>query len=100
MNINYAVKITGNVSTNSSIGLSGSLNTNCSTLTGSLVASTVSRGMDPYEGPYTVLPSLEEQILSTNDKRMTGNVVIQKIPGTIDNNYGKITWDGSKITVS
>lgn len=49
-----------------------------------------------YDGEYEVIPSTEEQVLETANKRMTQNVVIKPIP----NNYGLITWDGSSLTVS
>ena len=51
---------------------------------------------DEYMGSYEVTPSTEEQTLSTTDKVLTRDVVIKPIP----NNYGLITWDGTKITVS
>lgn len=49
-----------------------------------------------YTGEYTITPSADRQILSTNGKRMTDDVVIEAIP----NNYGLITWNGSVLTVS
>lgn len=51
---------------------------------------------DPYDGDYAITPSAETQTLATSGKRMTADVVINPIPS----NYGLITWDGSKITVS
>lgn len=51
---------------------------------------------DPYEGSYTITPSAEAQTLQTNNKRMTGDIVIEAIPQT----YGLITWNGSFLTVS
>lgn len=51
---------------------------------------------DPYEGPYEVTPGPAAQVLLTNGLRMTANVTINPIP----NNYGLITWDGSKLRVS
>lgn len=53
-------------------------------------------GAEPYEGSYTVTPSEETQTLYTNTKRMLNDVVIAPIP----TNYGKITWNGSTLTVS
>mgnify|MGYP006932853930 CR=1 FL=1 len=49
-----------------------------------------------YDGPYSVTPSAEEQVLDTNGKRMTGNVTV----GAIPSNYGLVTWNGSVLTVS
>lgn len=51
---------------------------------------------DPYTGDYEVIPTTEDQILQTNNLRMTGNLTVKAIP----NNYGLITWNGSTLTVS
>ena len=51
---------------------------------------------DPYTGSYTVEPTTEEQILPTKNLRMTDDVVI----GAIPSDYGKISWNGSALTVS
>ena len=51
---------------------------------------------DPYIGPYTVTPGDAPVILATRNLRMTDNVTVAKIP----ENYGKISWDGSVLTVS
>lgn len=62
---------------------------------GSPIARTVVE-RDPYEGDYAITPGPEAVVLSTKDKRMTGDVVINPIPS----NYGLITWNGSTLTVS
>lgn len=49
-----------------------------------------------YHGSYTVTPADEVQILETKNLQMTDNVTINPIPS----NYGKITWNGSFLTVS
>lgn len=49
-----------------------------------------------YHGPYEVTPGLQTQTLSTAGTSMTQNVTVKPIP----QNYGLITWDGTKITVS
>lgn len=49
----------------------------------------------PYQGETEVTPSLEEQVLYTNDKLVRSNITIKPIPS----NYGKITWNGSYLTV-
>lgn len=49
-----------------------------------------------YTGPYEVEPGSEEQVLETAYKHMRGNVVVCAVP----QNYGLITWDGSKLIVS
>lgn len=49
-----------------------------------------------YDGPYEVTPTEQTQSLSTADKVLSANIVINPIPS----NYGLITWNGSNITVS
>ena len=51
---------------------------------------------DPFTGEYVVTPSAEDQVLQTQNLRMTDNVTVKAIP----QNYGLITWNGSVITVS
>lgn len=49
-----------------------------------------------YDGAYNVTPTDHEQILQTANKIMARNVVVAPIPS----NYGKISYNGSTITVS
>lgn len=49
-----------------------------------------------YDGEYTVTPSSETQILQTQGLLMQHKVTINPIPS----NYGRITWNGSVLTVS
>lgn len=49
-----------------------------------------------YDGPYTVTPAGEAQILATAGKLMTEDITV----GAIPSNYGLITWDGNTLTVS
>lgn len=49
-----------------------------------------------YSGPYTFTPSDEDQIIQCDNLVMQHDITIAAIP----DNYGKITWDGSIITVS
>ena len=51
---------------------------------------------DPYTGSYTVIPSQTEQVLLTNNLRMTDNITVEAIPSC----YGLITWNGSTLLVS
>lgn len=53
-------------------------------------------GGEPYEGEYTVTPSMEPQTLDTANRLLARNVTINPIPS----NYGLITWNGSTLTVS
>ena len=41
-------------------------------------------------------PGAEEQVLETNGKRMTGDVVVGPIP----QNYGLVEWNGAYIRIS
>lgn len=49
-----------------------------------------------YEGDYEVIPAETEQRLPAANRRMRRDVVVAAIP----NNYGRITWDGIRLTVS
>lgn len=51
---------------------------------------------ETYRGTHEVTPSGEAQILMTAEKVVKENIVINPIPS----NYGLITWNGSKLTVS
>lgn len=53
-------------------------------------------GGTPYEGPYEVTPTRETQTLATSGMSMSANVTVNPIPS----NYGLITWDGAKLTIS
>ena len=49
-----------------------------------------------YDGPTAVTPTRETQVLNTMGKTVTQNITVNPIP----KNYGLITWNGYKITVS
>lgn len=49
-----------------------------------------------YDGPYEVTPSEEAQVLNTELRTTTEDIVISPIPS----NYGLITYNGTTITVS
>ena len=51
---------------------------------------------DPYEGDYEITPTDETQVLQTAGKWDRENITIKPIPS----NYGRITWDGTALTVS
>ena len=53
-------------------------------------------GTDTYDGQYIVTPTEETQELHTVGLLMKHNVTVNPIP----TNYGRITWNGSTITVS
>ena len=48
-----------------------------------------------YDGPTEITPSEEAQILPTSGKGVASNIVVNAIPS----NYGRIAWDGTKLTV-
>lgn len=49
-----------------------------------------------YSGPYEVTPSQTAQTLPTAGKTLSGNIKVKPIPSY----YGRITWNGSELTVS
>ena len=51
---------------------------------------------DVYTGAVEVTPSSEVQTLETAGLMLNESIVINPIPS----NYGLITWNGSKLTVS
>lgn len=55
-----------------------------------------STGAIIYDGPYEWLPSEESQTVSISGKMATTDIIIEPIPS----NYGRITYNGSTITVS
>ena len=62
----------------------------------------INRAYSPevYDGEYEITPGDSAQVLQTAGLVMTGNVTVKAIPGTPADNWGRITWDGSKLTVS
>ena len=49
-----------------------------------------------YSGQTEVTPSEETQTLQTANRTVLQNIVVNPIPS----NYGRITWNGSTLTVS
>lgn len=49
-----------------------------------------------YDGPVRIVPGDTEQVLATADRYVQENIIIEKIPS----NYGKITWNGSVMTIT
>ena len=50
---------------------------------------------DPYDGPYTVTPGEEQQVLFTENKTLSRDIVVAPIPA----GYGRISFDGNVLTV-
>lgn len=96
ININYPVAIKGNVVLDG-VKLGGSISSSAFKITGKVEISGGGGEIIPnYLGPYTVTPTQYTQILSTENKKATQDIVINPIPS----NYGLITWNGSFLTVS
>lgn len=49
-----------------------------------------------YDGQTEVTPTQETQVLQTTNRTVVSNIIVNSIPS----NYGKITWNGSTLTVS
>lgn len=48
-----------------------------------------------YQGPTEVTPAEQRQVLGTSGKTLGANITVNPIPS----NYGRIAWDGTKLTV-
>ncbi len=49
-----------------------------------------------FAGPYEYTPTESPQTILINDMRATQDIVVNAIPS----NWGRITWNGSVLTVS
>lgn len=49
-----------------------------------------------YNGSFSFTPSDEIQVIQTNGKLLLQNITINPIPS----NYGKITWNGSTMSIT
>lgn len=52
--------------------------------------------VEKYTGPYSFTPSEAEQVIDIAYKQAISDIVVDPIP----QNYGRITWNGSVLTVS
>ena len=82
---NYKVVLDGELSLN--IPMDGEAGT---------VIKVTEHDLPMYTGATEVTPSEETQTLQTANRTVLQNIVINPIPS----NYGKITWNGSTLTVS
>ncbi len=58
--------------------------------------TTIKTEVDPYPGPYAVIPSTEEQVIPINGKTATRDIVVRAVPP----GFGEIIWlDGNVILV-
>lgn len=46
-----------------------------------------------YHGEYVVIPTVEEQVLQTEKKWLSQDIVVKEIPS----NYGRLIFDGKRI---
>ena len=61
------------------------------------VVTRVNGGALPaYDGETVITPTEETQTLETDHKSVLANIIVNPIPS----NYGRITWNGSVLTVS
>lgn len=90
-----------------SLTVSATLTTNIITATAEAVKRSVSatadlatvtrtEDHDYYEGATTFTPSDTVQVIPTRDLVLGDDITINPIPS----NYGRITWNGSFLTVS
>lgn len=84
----------------SGAALQGSLST--ASMSGAITSAALSgqlaiqSGTSTFAGEYTSTPTTSAQTFATAGKRMASDFVVEAIPS----NYGLITWDGSKLTVT
>lgn len=64
--------------------------------TADLATVTRTEDHDYYEGATTFTPSDTVQVIQTKDLVLGDDITINPIPS----NYGRITWNGSYLTVS
>lgn len=88
-------ELNGDIILKPNIRLSGALKQSIISLKGN-IKNGGALTFPEYHGTYEVTPSDDTQILSTKNTRLTDDIVVNPIPS----NYGKITWDGSILTVS
>lgn len=88
--------VEGDIRFKQTLSIQGSISTKKVMVIEGNVINNGARTAPDYMGPYEVTPSEYEQVLLTEDKRMTANVVVHPIPS----NWGRITWNGSYLTVS
>lgn len=89
-------KLQGNIILAPKSKLSGDIQTAKMQIAGDIIYNGRIRTIPEYEGPYEVTPSQEQQILHTDDKLMTEDLIVNPIPS----NYGLITWNGSYLRIS
>lgn len=51
---------------------------------------------EAYEGPYSITPGKEAQVLNIKGLTAKENIIIEPVP----DNYGLISWNGSTLTIT
>jgi len=75
----------------------------CKRITGSIssggrVSGNISSShysVEIYDGSYEFTPTEQEQVINISEKKAERDIVIAPIP----QNYGRIGWDGTTLTV-
>lgn len=81
--------LSGNITAKA--GLSGDI-----TASGALGQTVILESLPIYDGATEITPSNQAQVLQTSNKTLTRNIIVNPIPS----NYGLVTWDGSRLTIS
>lgn len=88
--------VEGDIRFKQTLSIQGNISTERTLIIQGNVINNGARSSPNYTGTYEVTPSEYEQVLMTEDRRMTADVVVHPIPS----NWGRITWNGSYLTVS
>ena len=88
-----AARLNAEASLNGGISASASVGVKTISATASVYRAS---SLIPYAGEYEFTPADEAQTIPIYGKTATRDIVINPIPS----NYGKITWNGSTLTVS
>lgn len=60
-----------------------------------IVTKVVGQGLPTYTGATEITPSDNEQVLLTENRVVTRNIIVNPIP----ENYGRLLWSGDTLTV-
>ena len=91
MSLTVTASITSNIISATAEAVKRSVNA-----TADLATVTRTEDHDYYEGETTFTPSDTVQVIQTKDLVLGDDITINPIPS----NYGRITWNGSFLTVS
>ena len=91
MSLTVTASITTNIISATAEAVKRSINA-----TADLATVTKTEDHDYYQGATTFTPSDTVQVIPTRDLVLGDDITINPIPS----NYGKITWNGSFLTIS